>query len=82
MALTAEQVTRAWRDMLDAVGAEAIPTKFIKPDLKAAVEAADAWADANATSYNTALPVPFRTSASASEKALLLAYVCLKRAGL
>lgn len=82
MALTAQQVTRAWREMLDAAGAEAIPTKFTKPDLKAAVETADAWCDSVAAAYNTALPQPFKAGATSSEKSLLLAYVCLKRAGL
>jgi hypothetical protein len=82
MALTAAQVTQAWRAMLDANGAQALPTKFTKPDLKAAVEAADAWADSVAAAYNAALPVAFRTNATAAEKGLLLAYVCLKRAGL
>lgn len=82
MALTAAQITRAWRDMLDAAGAEGVSGKFSKPDLKAAAEAADAWCDTNAASYNTALPQPFRGAASSPEKSLLLAYVCLRRAGL
>lgn len=55
---------------------------FAKPDLRAAVNAADAWADANAASFNAALPQPFRGAASAPEKAAILAYVCLRRAGL
>jgi len=50
-------------------------------DIKAAIDAADDWADANAASFNTALPVPFRTTATVAQKALLLAYVCMKRAG-
>lgn len=54
---------------------------FTKPDLRAAVDAADTWADANAASYNAALPVAFRTGATAAQKALVLAYVCMKRAG-
>lgn len=49
--------------------------------IKAAVDAADDWADLNASSYNTALPVAFRTTATSAQKALLLAYVCMKRAG-
>lgn len=52
-----------------------------KPDLKAAVDAADDWCDANASSFNTALPQPFRGTANASQKNLLLAYVCMRRAG-
>lgn len=51
-------------------------------DVKAALDAADNWADANATAYNNALPLPFRTTATTAQKALLLAYVCMKRAGL
>jgi hypothetical protein len=54
---------------------------FKKSDLTAAVSAADAWATTNATSFNTALPDPFKTSASTAQKNLLLAYVCMRRAG-
>lgn len=50
-----------------------------KADILAAINAADDWADANASSYNTALPTAFRTTASAGQKALLLAVVCLAR---
>lgn len=54
---------------------------FTKPDLIAAVAAVDAWATTNAAAYNSTLPDPFKSSASAQQKALLLAYVCLQRAG-
>jgi len=50
-----------------------------KSDLQAAVNAADDWADANASSYNTALPTAFRTNATTGQKALLLAVVVLAR---
>lgn len=53
-----------------------------KPDVKAAVDAVDDWAEANASAYNSALPQPFRGTANASQKALILAYVCMRRAGL
>ena len=49
--------------------------------LKAAADAADQWADDNAASFNTALPVAFRNAATLQEKSLLLAVVILKRAG-
>lgn len=52
-----------------------------KVDLAAALAAADQWAEDNAAAYNTALPVPFRTSATAAEKALLLCYVIMRRSG-
>lgn len=50
-----------------------------KADLQAAVDAADVWANDNASSYNTALPATFRTNATAGQKALLLAMVILAR---
>lgn len=54
---------------------------FSKPDLVAAVAAVDDWAEANAASYNSALPQPFRGTATAAQKAILLAYVCMRKAG-
>ncbi len=51
-------------------------------DIKAAVDAADQWADDNAGSFNSALPVPFRTTATTAQKTLLLSYVILKRANI
>lgn len=50
-----------------------------KTDLQAAVNAADDWADSNAASFNSALPVTFRTNASTEQKALLPALVVLAR---
>lgn len=52
-----------------------------KADLRAAVDAVDDWCDTNATSYNTALPQPARGSLTVAQKNLLLAYVCMRRAG-
>ncbi len=75
MALTLAQTTR------DIIAADPSPFNFSKIDIRAAIDAADAWATANAASYNTALPTAFRNGASATQKALLLAYVCIRRAG-
>ena len=50
-----------------------------KADLRAAVDAADAWADANKASYNSALPLAARTNLTAAQKARLLAIVILRR---
>lgn len=55
---------------------------FTKPDLHAAVNATDDWIDANQASYNTALPVAFRTSATLGQKTLLFCYVAMRRAGI
>ena len=53
-----------------------------KPDLKAAVDATDDWLEANQTSFNSALPQPFRGAASLPQKTFLLCYVAMRRAGL
>lgn len=52
---------------------------IVKADLRAAIDAADAWANSNAASFNTALPVPARTTLSAAQKAAILSYVVTKR---
>ena len=53
-----------------------------KPDLKAAVDALDDWIEANSTSFNSALPQPFRANATPAQKTFLLCYVAQRRAGL
>lgn len=50
-----------------------------KADLRAAVNAADAWVNANKVSYNAALPLPARTSLTDAQKANLLILVVLRR---
>ena len=50
-----------------------------RAELAAAVTAADTWANTNASSYNSALPLPARTSLTATQKAKLLVYVIRKR---
>jgi hypothetical protein len=50
-----------------------------KADFRAAVDAADDWANTNATSFNTALPQPARGALTAAQKARLLEYVVRKR---
>ena len=54
----------------------------LKAALRAGVDAADDWIETNAASFNTALPVAFRTNHTAAQKAILLAFVCLRRAGI
>ena len=80
MALTLDQQIAVTHGMLQAD--PVTPFNFSKADIRAAIVAADAWATANASSYNTALPTVFKNGASAAQKAVLLAYVCLARAGL
>lgn len=67
-----------WRDIMRdaAVGTFGSLTKA---ELRAAVDAVDAWADANAAAYNSAIPQPARGVLTAKQKALLLMYVAAKR---
>jgi hypothetical protein len=59
-----------------------------KADVRAAVDATDAWIDsasaaaAPATGFNSALPQPFRGAADSSQKTILFCYVAMRRAGL
>lgn len=59
-----------------------VTANFNLDDLKAAFAAVDAWADANQTSYVASLPQPFKANSSPAQKALLLAFVAMKRGGL
>ena len=61
--------------------AEFSGTTMLKADFLAAVDAADNWADIQASAYNLALPQPFRSQASPALKAALLGYVAMRRAG-
>lgn len=70
---------------LDILGG--IPA-ITKADVRAAIDATDAWIDAAsataapATGYNSALPQPFRGAANLSQKTLLFCFVAMRRAGL
>jgi hypothetical protein len=55
---------------------------FTKADVDAAVAATDDWIDTNTTSFNSALPVAFRNSATLAQKTLLFCWVAMRRAGI
>lgn len=57
------------------------PCGVTKPDLRAAVDALDAFLDANASALNNAIPQPARSTLTTPQKARLLAFVALKRWG-
>ena len=78
--LTTPDRQRLWRGLMRTWSATlSALTGCTKADLQAAVNAADDWIDANAASYNTALPAAFRTNATVAQKAFLLACVTLAR---
>jgi hypothetical protein len=54
---------------------------FTKADLAAAVAATDTWVENNTAAFVAALPLPFRTASTATQKTLLFCYVLMRRAG-
>jgi len=79
--MTPIQRMLAWLRIMRWLAADGvdITDSNIQEDALAAVNAADDWADQYQTSYNTALPEPFRTWATARQKASLLAWVIQER---
>lgn len=68
-----------WRRIMARLSQSRAPLALTKADLRAAVNAVDAWLEANATSYNTAIPQPARTVMSVAQKAELLSAVALRK---
>jgi hypothetical protein len=68
-----------WANYMSDASAQQTALALIKPDLRAAVNAIDDWVDANAASFNTAIPLPARTVLTAKQKAQLLTYVVRRR---
>lgn len=79
--LSDEERRRCWARIMRDIAWRAWPSDLPKSDLRAAVNAVDDWAESNAASYNSALPAAYRTTATADQKALLLAAVLMRRAG-
>lgn len=71
---------RIWCGIMRLISArgEGLPG-VLKADLRAAVNATDAWIDANQAAYNTALPSAFRTNATLLQKTLLFCAVAAMR---
>ena len=72
------------QELTDAIARELSNLRIVlgavtKADLRAAINAADAWADANAAAFNAALPQPARAALTAKQKNYLLEYVLRKR---
>lgn len=75
--LSDEERRRVWAHMMRQA---AVPV--IKSEFRAAVDATDAWIDANQASFNSGLPQPFRGAADIQTKTLLFCLVAMRRAGL
>ncbi len=82
MALLSEQDRASvWARLMNRGHHVLNPWRGRKSELRAAVDAADVWVEANTASFNAALPVAYRTAASPEQKALLLSSVVQKRYG-
>lgn len=80
--MAAMSETNRFRCWAQYIRAEAsLPQGITKADVRAAVDAADTWADDNQASFNTALPTAFKNAASTTQKTILLMYVLMRRAG-
>lgn len=80
MALLDEPNRRdAWAAFQREESQEQVPMGLLKADLRAAVDAVDAWVEANAASLNTAIPLPARAALTARQKAKLLMAVVERR---
>lgn len=77
-----EDRRRTWAQLMRDVPASVGLPPVTKPELRAAVDACDAWIEANQGSFNAALPQPFRGAADTPQKTLLFCYVAMRRAGL
>lgn len=77
-ALSLGQIKTTFAAMLSADPTLGTST-LTKPDYQAAITAADTWCTNNAATFVATLPEPFRSTSSAAQKALLLAYVALRR---
>jgi hypothetical protein len=78
-ALPTADRARIWRGLQRQWSAQQETVGVMKADLLAAVNAADDWVDANAASFNSALPAAARTNLTAAQKSLLLCAVVLLR---
>jgi len=71
---------RIWRGVMRLWSATRDPLPaMLKTDIKAAVDATDQWIEDNQASYNTALPIAFRTNATLAQKTLLFCAVAAMR---
>ena len=74
MTLTADEIAKVKKRLVREY-TKTKPADMTTPEFNNAVTLAEAWVTSNEASFNTALPEPFKTNATTTEKALLLAYV-------
>lgn len=68
-----------WAAMMRDLSVAAESCGITKAQLRAALDAADSWADSNAAAFNTALPAAARNGLTSTQKARLLLAVVRRR---
>ena len=71
--------TATWAELMSEWSNARESVAITKADLRAAVDAIDAWLNGNATSANAAIPQPARGALTAAQKARLLMFVVRRR---
>ena len=77
--LTSPERRALFKDFMEEASSRWERLGLGKADLKAAVDGIDDWVEANAASYNAAIPQPARGALSIQQKVRLLFYVVKKR---
>jgi hypothetical protein len=71
----------AWAEFMARESMEHQAIGITKTELRAAADATDDWIEANATSFNSALPQPARSTLTARQKKLLFMFIAARRFG-
>ncbi len=77
--LSTEDRQRIWRGLMRFWSDSQTGQPWSKAELQSAVNATDTWINDNQVSYNSALPEPFQTNATAAQKTLLFCCVAAAR---
>lgn len=68
-----------WAELMSDLSRDRESCSLTKADLRAAVDAIDAWLNTNAAALNSAIPQPARSALTTPQKARILAGVIRKR---
>jgi hypothetical protein len=77
--LTDAQRKALWAEYMSELSDARESTGVTKADLRAAVDALDAWLDSSAATINATIPQPARGALTVAQKARLLMYVIRQR---
>jgi hypothetical protein len=82
-ALPDEDRRRTWAHLMRELRDRNLGTITVtKAQLRAALDATDAWIDSNQTGFNNAIPQPARGAMSTEQKTLMFCLVAMRRAGI